>query len=84
MGLLEGKTAVVTGASRGIGEEIARVLHRDGATVVGVDVPQAASDLQTLMAELDGDLLTYAIEVAVGDQEATPFLRGRYERVSGH
>jgi hypothetical protein len=33
---------------------------------------------------LEADLLTYAIDVALGDQEAVPFLRGRYERVSGH
>ena len=39
---LAGKVALVTGAARGIGEQIARVLARDGATVVGVDVPQAA------------------------------------------
>ena len=45
---LAGQVALVTGASRGIGEQIARVLHRDGATVVGVDVPQAASELVAL------------------------------------
>jgi hypothetical protein len=33
---------------------------------------------------LDGDRLTYAIDVALGDSGPTPFLRGRYERVSGH
>jgi 3-oxoacyl-[acyl-carrier protein] reductase len=58
---LAGKIAIVTGASRGIGEQIARVLHRDGATVLGIDVPQAASELQTLMKELDGDSLTLDI-----------------------
>ncbi len=58
---LTGKVAVVTGASRGIGEQIARVLHRDGATVLGIDVPQAASELKTLMAELEGDALVLDI-----------------------
>jgi 3-oxoacyl-[acyl-carrier protein] reductase len=58
---LAGKVALVTGAARGIGEQIARVLARDGATVVGVDVPQAADDLIRLSRELDGDYLTLDI-----------------------
>ena len=58
---LAGRTAVVTGASRGIGEQIARVLQRDGATILGVDVPQAAGDLQAVVTELGGDHLAVDI-----------------------
>jgi 3-oxoacyl-[acyl-carrier protein] reductase len=72
---LAGKVALVTGASRGIGEQIARVLHRDGATVVGVDVPQAASDLQSVMADIDGDHLSLDITAKDAPQRLAHHLR---------
>src|SRR3954453_1632765 len=61
---LAGKTALVTGAARGNGEQIARGVARGGAAVVGVDVPQAAVDLIRLTTELDGDHLTLDITAA--------------------
>lgn len=41
--LLEGKTAVVTGASHGIGKSIVDVFMDNGAKVIGLDIEETES-----------------------------------------
>lgn len=72
---LTGKVALVTGSARGIGAAIARTLHRDGATIVGVDVPQAAGDLQSLMDELDGQRVSLDITAVDAPQRLARAIR---------
>jgi 3-oxoacyl-[acyl-carrier protein] reductase len=71
---LAGKTALVTGASRGIGAAIARTLARDGASVVGLDIPQAGEELGAITAEIDGD----AIELDITAAEAPARIAERF------
>ena len=78
---LTGKLALVTGASRGIGEQIARVLHRDGATVLGIDVPQAASELQAVMREIDGDHLLLDITSKDAPQRIARHVKEKHGKV---
>lgn len=54
---LRGRVAVVTGAARGIGATVVRTLARDGATVVGVDIPSAGDALARTVNEVGGTAL---------------------------
>ena len=68
---LDGKTAVVTGATRGIGRALARALAEAGANIVivGRDA-QAASEVEAELAELGTQTLTVMAEVTRrGDME---------------
>lgn len=63
---LADKVIIVTGAARGIGEAISEVLARDGATVIGVDMPSAGEALTEVMNRANG----IAVQLDITDDNA--------------
>ena len=78
---LAGRVAVVTGAARGIGAAIARILHRDGATIVGVDVPAAGEALAGVVNALSGSALQLDITAADAGERILAHCRERHGRM---
>ena len=75
---LAGKVAVVTGAARGIGAAIAKVMARDGAHVVAVDIPAAGDSLAAVANEVGGTALQLDITAADAAQRLVEHLRERH------
>jgi 3-oxoacyl-[acyl-carrier protein] reductase len=78
---LTGKVAVVTGAARGIGASISRVLARDGAAVVAVDVPAAGESLAALANEIGGTALQLDITATDAAARLVAHLQERHAGV---
>ncbi len=71
---LKGKTALVTGAARGIGAAIAKSLAREGAKVIVVDRPQEADIARDLVSEIHGVLLLQDISSIEAPKALADFL----------
>ncbi|GAB2611520.1 3-oxoacyl-ACP reductase [Pseudactinotalea suaedae] len=78
---LEGRVAVVTGAARGIGAEIARVLTRDGARVLGVDMPASGESLSAVMNQVSGVALQLDITAEGAAEAILRLARSRFGRL---
>ena len=75
---LDGKVALVTGAARGIGAEIAKVFARDGAKVVAIDVESAADALAETATKVGGSALALDVTAADAVDRITEHLREHY------
>ena len=75
---LDGQTAIVTGAARGIGAAIAEVLAREGAHVVCLDLPSAGAELSTVANEVAGTALQLDLTAEDAPRKLADFISTRH------
>ncbi len=81
-GRVDGDTAIVTGAARGIGKAIARKLGEEGANLVIADVLEGQAEETVEELTADG-LAVEAVSCDVTDREDTDRLARRTEKLFG-
>ncbi|MER7888918.1 3-oxoacyl-ACP reductase [Micromonospora sp. NPDC094482] len=78
---LDGQVVLVTGAARGIGAALARVLARDGAQVVALDVPAAGDELARVANEIGGSAVQLDLTAPDAPTRLAEHLAARHGRV---
>jgi NADP-dependent 3-hydroxy acid dehydrogenase YdfG len=79
-GPLEGRVAVVTGASSGIGEATARALSAAGASVaLGA---RRTDRLEAIASRLEGETLVRAVDVS-DEEQARDFIQAAHDELGG-
>jgi 3-oxoacyl-[acyl-carrier protein] reductase len=75
------RVAAVTGAARGIGAAVVRVLARSGVTVVGIDVPAAGDALADVVNDVRGSALQIDLSHVDAPQRIVRHLAERHGRL---
>lgn len=81
MARLEGKVAVITGATGGIGSAAARLFAEEGASVALVDLDEAA--LKEIVQSIGEDKASYTVADVTQPEQSQAYINGALERWGG-